>query len=471
MSRSVQQPCGFCLANGLWSCTHSAQTTLPLHPSTRSSFAPDFLPELSTMAAERHIESGIAFHRSTSGYESMSDLYMPNASSSQFPDLLPSDDEVQVNFDLDLALDPSLIHDTQDSTRRATTGNNTSLPIVGSGKDLWGQHEVLGQTSFPPTRSTAYSRDGRYNSVTSNDSFGSAGSYSLNIAAALNVQDAQYTKPSPSLPGTHRTSFERLAPFGNSHLGTSMPFPNINEHYLGSNKHSPVITPPAVGTNHSPFRTHILNGGYNDPYRDPYRTSRATTHQSIQYTNAMSAPVSWQSTQSRSFGAPHDQQNSRSYNSTTVPTSNSGLSFEGPTSTRPEYPPLLGNGKQAVSVPQSTRTNSECGTLHECSECKERLPSNKLLDVHTKREHKLGYNHNCSMEACLDVFQSPSDMKRHVDEVHNQSKDWPCDYCMKPFGRWYKLRDHMKKLHKDMVDLAAKLAELSSLVSHSRRKI
>jgi hypothetical protein len=461
MSRRIRQPCGLCLAHGCSSCMYLGQNTPDLSPSTRSPFAPLLPPELGMRSTEGQFDNTIAFDRSASEYQSRLDCYAPSAASSQFQDFLVGDidfSKVTAEFNADIAADPSLLKATGDSAWLAKIGRDDSLLFAGFDTDIPEQDHVLGQTTSPQARSTAYSRDDRCNPIHSSDTFDSTDFGSLNIGESLSVHDVRHANPGPSLPHTHRASFEWL----NSHLGTSTPYPNINKHYIRSDKHLSVPAPTTDSTYRTPFREYVLNADHNDLYG----VSQFPTHESLQHTNQISASVSWNNTQSSSLGAPRHQHYSMLHNCTTIPTSDSCLSFEDPTTAQSEFTSLLGKGKQAISVPQSTQGTSDCETLHKCSECETQLPSKQDLDTHTKSVHRSGYK-QCPVDSCPGLFPTPSDMKRHVDEVHHKSKNWPCYYCPKRFGRWYKLRDHMEKMHKDVKDLAQKLELLFSL---SRQK-
>ena len=53
----------------------------------------------------------------------------------------------------------------------------------------------------------------------------------------------------------------------------------------------------------------------------------------------------------------------------------------------------------------------------------------------------------CKYEGCRYQHEWPSKIKQHVDIVHLQIKNFPCDQCPVSFGRSFNLKRHKEIKH------------------------
>lgn len=58
---------------------------------------------------------------------------------------------------------------------------------------------------------------------------------------------------------------------------------------------------------------------------------------------------------------------------------------------------------------------------------------------------RLERNHKCGL--CETRFGQKSDLRRHVQVVHEQQKNFGCEICGRAFGRRSSLSQHMQRVH------------------------
>lgn len=74
------------------------------------------------------------------------------------------------------------------------------------------------------------------------------------------------------------------------------------------------------------------------------------------------------------------------------------------------------------------------------------FPNKSQLKRHVQRVHEGIRNNLC--EHCFERFFEKSDLKRHIKNVHGQDKPWKCERCPCEYSRKDSLKVHMYSRHK-----------------------
>ena len=80
-----------------------------------------------------------------------------------------------------------------------------------------------------------------------------------------------------------------------------------------------------------------------------------------------------------------------------------------------------------------------------CGLCKKLFDSQKLLNLHTKLQHK-DYKHVCSHEKCKHLSVAKADVKKHI--IKHGAHELLCTFCRKGFHFTSELNKHLK-VHSD----------------------
>ena len=67
------------------------------------------------------------------------------------------------------------------------------------------------------------------------------------------------------------------------------------------------------------------------------------------------------------------------------------------------------------------------------------------LNLHVDKVHR----GKCNCSECGNLFMSPSNLKQHIEFVHEGRKDYNCSECSKSFGTTNVLKRHIECAMKD----------------------
>lgn len=90
-------------------------------------------------------------------------------------------------------------------------------------------------------------------------------------------------------------------------------------------------------------------------------------------------------------------------------------------------------------------------TPYQCSFCEKSFAKKRILGEHFAEEHKGQLPYKCKNEGCESAFPSPSELRRHVVNVHTE-KSYVCmdDGCVElpPFTKFSDLQRHLRRDHR-----------------------
>ena len=82
----------------------------------------------------------------------------------------------------------------------------------------------------------------------------------------------------------------------------------------------------------------------------------------------------------------------------------------------------------------------------EFENCQRSYQSSKALRLHVKSVHE-GVSYDC--DQCDKSFAQKGDLKRHVEIVHMNMKNFKCDECDQSFGQKAHLESHISTVHRN----------------------
>lgn len=94
-----------------------------------------------------------------------------------------------------------------------------------------------------------------------------------------------------------------------------------------------------------------------------------------------------------------------------------------------------------------------CGIRHSDNL---RIVLSILFNFEDRRER----NHKCGL--CDTRFGQKSDLRRHIQVVHEQQKNFACVLCGRAFGRRSSLSQHMQRVHKRILPPLRDQARMST---------
>jgi uncharacterized C2H2 Zn-finger protein len=92
------------------------------------------------------------------------------------------------------------------------------------------------------------------------------------------------------------------------------------------------------------------------------------------------------------------------------------------------------------------------------------------VSVHLKRR-----DFQCNHVHCDKAFGTKGNLKRHLNAVHLEKKEFKCDHCDMVFAQKAHLADHVNRIHKNIKSYSCELCNYTScttrdLKGHSIRR-
>lgn len=109
-------------------------------------------------------------------------------------------------------------------------------------------------------------------------------------------------------------------------------------------------------------------------------------------------------------------------------------------------------GKKEIILPSETTLSppkpKKDKIVHDCGTCGKSFPEKQALQKHTAKIHKVKYECN----VCNFKMAGKEKLDRHNAKFHNDGKGHKCPVCEKHFLFKNKLVDHVKVLHKSVLN-------------------
>merc|ERR1719510_395224 len=94
------------------------------------------------------------------------------------------------------------------------------------------------------------------------------------------------------------------------------------------------------------------------------------------------------------------------------------------------FPQKFSLRRHIQNVHENSGKGEDCKHPFKCLTCGKSYKSQSGLTIHSKSKHQ---NTQYKCELCNKYFSRASNVARHVDTIHNQSKSFPCKWCGKEF--------------------------------------